>query len=905
MTKKLHFILLALFAVFNTAMAQEVTLDFTENTWGLPNDSKEKLIDAAQYTNGGYTITMEGSTGGGYYYHSSGKYVLIGKQGASLTLPAFNFDVAKIAVTGTSGASAAVKQNIFVGEEAISTETTGAKNVTNEYDIPAAYQAAGTIYKLQITSAHNTQITKIEIFKNGSTTPTKATPEMSFNPSSVSVTIGESVTAPTLSYNGDGAVTYASSHEDVATVDASTGALSILAVGTTTITATAAETANYKSASAQYTLLVKSVPVVIDDAIWSENWDSYEAGTKVEDMSNPAATYTGDDGQYVKLYANSSDATNMELLIPKSSRGLSFTANINLAGNSGNLTLTYYANKAIDVTTTTAGATVGEAAVADNTYTRTITVAAGTDRLILTFSMSTDSNGRLDNIVLVPAGEAVQKLTINGKTPFSESTEVTIVPSNPDYTVYYTLDGTNPGTSSTKQVYSAPFKLTATTTVKAVEEDYAENLSEVVEKTFVKEEAPAIATVANIADFKALSDGTEATLTLKDAYVLWVHGSDTYVRDASGAIDFYGTGITFTAGTKLNGSITGKRATYNKIPELGKTGNTNADGFTATEGAATAKTITLAQANGETYFCDLVKIEGVKIVSKEEGKYTNVYAYIGTDSVMVYDRFGIGMGNYNETDTYNVEGILVPFSGKYEIYITQPLAEGGGQQETKVCNNIAEFKALAANDEAELKLNNARVVYASGKDVYVRDDSGAIDFYSTDIEFEPNMVLNGSITGKLAFFRNLPELAKTDATNADKLTMTAGSEVQPTAVTVAQLLSPYYLCDLVELADVQIIEEEGKLYVTDGDDKVVIYDKYKAVGEDLVGGVKATIKAIHSVYNNDYQLLPLSYTITSGIHELTVGGLDPNAPLYNVAGQQVSADYKGIVMQKGKKFIKK
>ena len=219
--------------------------------------------------------------------------------------------------------------------------------------------------------------------------------------------------------------------------------------------------------------------------------------------------------------------------------------------------------------------------------------------------------------------------------------------------------------------------------------------------------------------------------------------------------------------------------------------------------------------------------------------------------------------------------------------------------------NIAEFKALAANDEAELKLNNARVVYASGKDVYVRDDSGAIDFYSTDIEFEPNMVLNGSITGKLAFFRNLPELAKTDATNADKLTMTAGSEVQPTAVTVAQLLSPYYLCDLVELADVQIIEEEGKLYVTDGDDKVVIYDKYKAVGEDLVGGVKATIKAIHSVYNNDYQLLPLSYTITSGIHELTVGGLDPNAPLYNVAGQQVSADYKGIVMQKGKKFIKK
>ena len=37
------------------------------------------------------------------------------------------------------------------------------------------------------------------------------------------------------------------------------------------------------------------------------------------------------------------------------------------------------------------------------------------------------------------------------------------------------------------------------------------------------------------------------------------------------------------------------------------------------------------------------------------------------------------------------------------------------------------------------------------------------------------------------------------------------------------------------------------------------------MGEDLVGGVKATIKAIHPVYNSDYQLLPLAYTITSGI----------------------------------------
>ena len=32
---------------------------------------------------------------------------------------------------------------------------------------------------------------------------------------------------------------------------------------------------------------------------------------------------------------------------------------------------------------------------------------------------------------------------------------------------------------------------------------------------------------------------------------------------------------------------------------------------------------------------------------------------------------------------------------------------------------------------------------------------------------------------------------------------------------------------------------------------------------------------------------------------------DPNAPIYNLAGQRVSKDAKGILIQNGKKFIRK
>ena len=147
--------------------AQEVTIDFSGSTdnWGI---GTTKLIDAAEFTYGGYTIILEGTAGNGYRWYDSGN-IILGKQGATLTLPAFSFDVERIDVVGTSGASASVKQNIFVGDEAVSTETTGAKDVTNQYVIAEGKQAAGTIYTLKVTSAHNTQITKILVWKKGTT----------------------------------------------------------------------------------------------------------------------------------------------------------------------------------------------------------------------------------------------------------------------------------------------------------------------------------------------------------------------------------------------------------------------------------------------------------------------------------------------------------------------------------------------------------------------------------------------------------------------------------------------------------------------------------------------------------------------------------------------------------------
>ena len=183
MKKNLRLFLVAALAMVGmNASAQEVTFDFNtmDNNWGLPTT---KTVDETSYTYGGYTIKIAGTSGKseGFAWNNIteaqevvGHYLILGKNGAYLTLPAFSFDVDKIEVVGRAGASSAVKQNIFVGENAASTETTGATG-TNTYMIKKDYQAAGNIYTMKVTSAHNTQITQIKIYKSSGV----AAPEIS------------------------------------------------------------------------------------------------------------------------------------------------------------------------------------------------------------------------------------------------------------------------------------------------------------------------------------------------------------------------------------------------------------------------------------------------------------------------------------------------------------------------------------------------------------------------------------------------------------------------------------------------------------------------------------------------------------------------------------------------------
>lgn len=119
----------------------------------------------------------------------------------------------------------------------------------------------------------------------------KGAPALYFPETSYMVEMGDVFTAPKLEGLPEGVTaTYSSSNTDVATVDAATGEVKIVGVGTTTITVTSPETGIYEGATASYELNVKAAIYKVEFDFTTNNWGLPTAYNKEE------ASYTNETG---------------------------------------------------------------------------------------------------------------------------------------------------------------------------------------------------------------------------------------------------------------------------------------------------------------------------------------------------------------------------------------------------------------------------------------------------------------------------------------------------------------------------------------------------------------------------------------------------------------------------------
>ena len=209
----------------------------------------------------------------------------------------------------------------------------------------------------------------------------------------------------------DGAtITWESSNTSVATVGASSGVVTLVGEGSTTITASyAGETGVYNSSYAEYVLYVTNEnPNAV--TLWSEDFSGYYEGDKPSSGTYSYACVDG--GTKTQIYeADMAGGTSPELLVNKN--GGSFSATIPLENIEGDMKLKFKSNAyAITVSTTTEGISISGDATFNVAGEHTVTftgVTTAMTSVVIKFAAGS-SNVRIDNIVL--KGSKVVPVTI-------------------------------------------------------------------------------------------------------------------------------------------------------------------------------------------------------------------------------------------------------------------------------------------------------------------------------------------------------------------------------------------------------------------------------------------------------------------------------------------------------------
>lgn len=239
--------------------------------------------------------------------------------------------------------------------------------------------------------------------------------------------------------------------------------------------------------------------------------------------------------------------------------------------------------------------------------------------------------------------------------------------------------------------------------------------------------------------------------------------------------------------------------------------------------------------------------------------------------------------------------------------------------------DVANVKDLLANYTEDTKnlnltLTNAKVTYVNEYNgtinTYVREGDAAIELRTLGFNMPVNSILTGKVKVDLTFYYGVPYLVANAGTNDESITVTESTEAaQPIEATVADIIANKYLNDLVTIKGFTFSKEEyqeGRFnyYANDGEQKIMIYDKFNKVGgvAELTEGEKYNVVGLYgAIFKGTPEILPTQAVVpgsSTGISNITTSEAD-NAPAYNLAGQKVNAAYKGIVIKNGKKMIKK
>ena len=294
-----------------------------------------------------------------------------------------------------------------------------------------------------------------------------------------------------------------------------------------------------------------------------------------------------------------------------------------------------------------------------------------------------------------------------------------------------------------------------------------------------------------------------------------------------------------------------------------------------------------------------------------------------------------GSKNIHELTNVSSPANLKTWTGKdnqFELYDIQQTSNGEitftvNTYNPIILSNFSEFKDFQKGKGVYLNLDDAQVLFTYAKEnnkiIYLRDNTGALMISGVNIPAKANDIINGTLYIQTSEINNVPQAVGLDNTDPSTLTITEGSKVQPREVSIDDLSSADY-SDLLLVKSVSIKKDAGLFgnywaYSNKTDNTARIWSGNFGISTGLkadtqlhdkyfdITGIYGTNVANNKIINElnvtkavEEGTAPTGITQTSYSQQTTA-----KSPTYNMAGQRVDSNYKGLVIKNGKKTINK
>ena len=697
--------------------------------------------------------------------------------GANATSPSSYTNITKIVVTySTNANNGAGNVVIQVGNNPSTSQTVTKTGGTADRTLTYTYSTAqsGNV-KITVNCTTNSIYIKSIAITYDEGTP-KTETEVTFPESSYSVSYPGTFTAPTATVKetdsgtaiSSATVPYTSSNTSVATVNSSTGAVTLAGgFGNTTITATYAGNDTYNGSTGSYTLTVNDGRTATTTSFPS---NSYEA-VLGESFTSPTATVSPSAATGSVTYSSNNTAV----------------ATVDI--NTGEVSLEGVGTAII--TATYPGDTNYKNSSAS--YTLTVSNSGGGSSYTWELSAESYSSASTDQVVWTCTFASMTYEKASGSSTGANN----YIPPTRTSTRFYTGGTLTIAPASGYKIKSIVF--TATT------EGYA--------NTF---------TGSTWTNATASVSGTTVTVTPTS-------GLSSVIATVGGTCGFTGVTVYYELTSSTAPDAPTLTASCTFWPQT-----TETPSITAT------------------------------IAPTTTGSYVR-YTTDGTDPTTTSGTLVTTSQNLTITATTTLKAIA------YVGTITSGIASATYTLGQTV-NSIAAFKALATGTEARLYLdpaNDARVLHASGSEIYVRDNTGAICLYLNTSLQNPvpqhDYHVAGWIIGKYQPYNGLPEMVATSNTTTDYLAFAAPvteAATEPVAISANDFDN--YKADWVTITDLRAEGNGDNINVSDDDANTLkVYNKYNlnnnSYYQDPYDGALVDLTGLAVPYNSTKEIVPIYY----------------------------------------------